>query len=67
LLRNEFTALIYSIIKVEIEHEIMQATTEVIQNHENENVRYIGQGEARYRKYKRLKLGGGHVYDCSSD
>jgi hypothetical protein len=39
---------------------------EVIQNHENENVRYIGQGEARDRKYKRLKLGGGHVYDCSS-
>jgi hypothetical protein len=41
--------------------------TEVIQNHENENVRYIEQGEARHRKYKRLKLGGGgHVYDCSS-
>jgi hypothetical protein len=40
---------------------------EVIQNHENENVRYIGQCEARHRKHKRLKLGGGHVYDCSSD
>jgi hypothetical protein len=40
---------------------------EVIQNHENENVRYIGQGEARHRKYKRLQLGSGHVYDCSSD
>jgi hypothetical protein len=39
---------------------------EVIQNHENENARYIGQGKARHRKYKRLKLGGGHVYDCSS-
>jgi hypothetical protein len=39
---------------------------ELIQNHENENGRYIGQGEARHRKYKRLKLGGGHVYDCSS-
>jgi hypothetical protein len=38
---------------------------EVIQNHENENVRYIGQGEARDRKYTRFKLGGGHVYDCS--
>jgi hypothetical protein len=36
---------------------------EVIQNHENENVHYIGQGEARHRKYKGLKLGGGHVYD----
>jgi hypothetical protein len=39
---------------------------EVIQNHENKNVRYIGQGEAGHRKYERLKLGGGHVYDCSS-
>jgi hypothetical protein len=36
---------------------------EVIQNHENENVHYTGQGEARHRKHKRLKLGGGHVYD----
>jgi hypothetical protein len=39
---------------------------EDIQNHENENVRYIGQGEAQHRKYKRLKLSGGHFYDCSS-
>jgi hypothetical protein len=39
---------------------------EVIRNHENENVRYIGQGAARHRKYKRLKLGGGDVDDCSS-
>jgi hypothetical protein len=30
------------------------------------NGRYIEQGEARHRKYKRLKLGGGHVYDRSS-
>jgi hypothetical protein len=40
---------------------------EVIHNHENENVRYIGQDEARHRKYKRFELGGGHVYDSSSD
>jgi hypothetical protein len=40
---------------------------EVIQNHENENVRYIiEQGKTRHRKYKRLKLGGGHVYDRPS-
>jgi hypothetical protein len=32
---------------------------EVLQNHENENVPNIGQGEARHRKYNRL----GHVYD----
>jgi hypothetical protein len=36
---------------------------EVILNHENETVHYIGQGEDPHRKYKRLKLGGGHVYD----
>jgi hypothetical protein len=40
---------------------------EVIQNHENENFRYIGQGKARHRKYKKLKLGGDQVYDCSSN
>jgi hypothetical protein len=42
---------------------------EVIQNHENEHVRFIGQGEATHtsRKYKRLKLGGGQAYDHSSD
>jgi hypothetical protein len=39
---------------------------EVVQKHENENVGYIRQGEARHRKYKRLKLGDGHVYDRSS-
>jgi hypothetical protein len=45
----------------------MQQQAEVIQNHQNAIVRYIGQGEVRHRKYKRLKLGGGYVYDCSSD
>jgi hypothetical protein len=40
---------------------------EVIQNHDNEIVRNIGQGEARHRKYKMLKLGGGQAYDRSSD
>jgi hypothetical protein len=33
----------------------------------NENVRTIGKGEARHRKYKRLKLGGGQAYDRSID
>jgi hypothetical protein len=36
---------------------------EVIQNHENDNFCYIEQGEAQHRKYKWLKLGGGHLYD----
>jgi hypothetical protein len=30
-------------------------------------IRGIGQGEARHKKYKRLKLGGGQAYDRSSD
>jgi hypothetical protein len=38
---------------------------QVIQSHKNGNFRYIGQGEVRHRKYKRLKLDGGHVYDRS--
>jgi hypothetical protein len=38
----------------------------VILNHENPNVRAIGQGEARHRKHKRLKIGGGQVYNRSS-
>jgi hypothetical protein len=39
----------------------------VILNHDNENARNIGQGEARHIKYKRLKLGEGQAYDGSSD
>jgi hypothetical protein len=39
---------------------------EVIQNHENAIVSYIGQGVDGNGKYKRLKLGGDHVYDYSS-
>jgi hypothetical protein len=38
----------------------------VVQNHENEHIRSIGQGEARYRKYRRLNLGNGQAYDRSS-
>jgi hypothetical protein len=40
---------------------------EFILNHDNENVRNIGQGEARHRKYKERILGGGQAYDRSSD
>jgi hypothetical protein len=39
---------------------------EVIRNHDNENVRSIGTGEAQHRKHKRPKLGGGQAY-ASSD
>jgi hypothetical protein len=47
--------------------KLCRQQAKLIQNHENKNLRYIGQGEDRHRKYKRLKLGGGHLYDCSSD
>jgi hypothetical protein len=46
--------------------KLRRQQAEVIQNHVNENVRNIGQGEALHRKYKRLKLGGGQAYDRSS-
>jgi hypothetical protein len=39
---------------------------EVIQNHENVNFCNIGQGEAKQRKYRRLKLGVGQAYDRSN-
>jgi hypothetical protein len=47
--------------------KLSRQQAEVIQNQENANVRNIGQGEARHRKFKRLKLGGGQAYDRSSD
>jgi hypothetical protein len=42
--------------------KLSRQQADVIQNHENANVCNIGQGEARHRKYKRLKLGGGQAY-----
>jgi hypothetical protein len=44
-------------------NKILQATSRSHTNHENANVRNIGKGELRHRKYKRLKLGGGQAYD----
>jgi hypothetical protein len=46
--------------------KLCRQEAKVIQNHDNENVRTIGKGKARHRKYKRLKLGGGQAYDRSS-
>jgi hypothetical protein len=46
--------------------EKVKQQAEFIQNHDNENVRNIGLGEANHRKCKRLKLGGGQAYDGSS-
>jgi hypothetical protein len=47
--------------------KLCRQQAEVIQNHENTNVRNIGKGEPLHRKYKRLKLGDGQTYDRSSD
>jgi hypothetical protein len=47
--------------------KLCRQQAEVIQNHENANIRNIGQEEPRQRKYKRLKFGGGQAYDRSSD
>jgi hypothetical protein len=46
---------------------LCRTQAEVILNHLNPNVRGTGQGEGMYRKYKRLKLGGGQAYDRSAD
>jgi hypothetical protein len=46
--------------------KLCRRQAEVILNHENPTVRATGQGEARHRKYKKLKLGGGQAYDRSS-
>jgi hypothetical protein len=47
--------------------KICRQQAEIIQNHENADVRNIRQGEDRHRKYKRLKHGGGQAYDRSND
>jgi hypothetical protein len=47
--------------------QLFRQQAEVVHNHAYVTVRNIGQSEAMYRKYKRLKLGGGRAYDRSSD
>jgi len=47
-------------------YEIMEAEkTEVLRNHDSENVRHIGRGETQHKEYKRLKLGGCQTHDRS--
>jgi hypothetical protein len=43
--------------------KLCRAQVEVILNHVDTNARRIGQGEARRRKYKRLKPDGDQTYD----
>jgi hypothetical protein len=47
----------------------MLSAAQAILNHVNPNIGVcgIGQGEARHRKYKRLKLGGGPAYNCTAN
>jgi hypothetical protein len=47
--------------------KLCRQQADVIQSHENRHVRSVEQGEARHRKYKRLKLGGSQDYSRSSD
>jgi hypothetical protein len=47
--------------------KLRRTQAEVILKHANPNVRGTGQGEARHRKYRRLKLGGDPAYDRSAD
>jgi hypothetical protein len=56
-----------SVCTIRLYNEIVQATSKVIQNHENEHVRCTGQGEARHRKCKRLQLDGVQAYNRSCD
>jgi hypothetical protein len=47
--------------------KLCRQEADVIQSHENGNVRNTGQGEARHKKDMRLKLGGGQAYDRLSE
>jgi hypothetical protein len=45
--------------------KLCRQQAEVIQNHENANVRNIGQGDAQHSKHMSIKLGGGQAHDRS--
>jgi hypothetical protein len=47
--------------------KLCREKAEVIQNNENDHVCSIRQGEARCKKYKRLKLDGSQACNSSSD
>jgi hypothetical protein len=47
--------------------KLCRKQAEVIQNHENANIRNVGQSEPRHSIYKWFKLGGSQAYDRSSD
>jgi hypothetical protein len=45
--------------------KLCRQQAKIIQNHGNDSVRNIGQGELRHRKFKRLKFDGGQAYGRS--
>jgi hypothetical protein len=47
--------------------KLCRTHAEVLLNHVNSNVHGIVQGQARHKKYQRLKLGSGRTYDFSVD
>jgi hypothetical protein len=47
--------------------KLCRQQAEVVQNHENANIRNNGQSEDIQRKHKMLKIGGGQAYDRSND
>jgi hypothetical protein len=53
---KEFKKYVYDFTRI---RKLCKQQAKVIQHHENIYVRNTGQGEARHRKYKRFKLGGG--------
>jgi hypothetical protein len=58
--------VLYNILIDDYITKLCRRQAENIHNHENENVRNIGQGKTPHRKHKGLKLGSGHLYDRSS-
>jgi hypothetical protein len=65
--RGQCGSYITIVTDITVLTKLCRQQAEVIQNHDNENVRNIGQVEAQHKKYKRLKLGCGQAYDRSSD
>jgi hypothetical protein len=47
--------------------KLCKQQAQIIQNHENIHAGNIVQGEARHRKYNKLKLCGGQEYDRERD
>jgi hypothetical protein len=65
ILMKNCTSNKYYITWASCHYKLCRTWEEVTLNHVNPNAGGIGQGEARHRKYKRLKLGSSQAYDFS--